>query len=120
MLWQIALFFVAASLHAAVPESSECGPQIKASIELAKQGIERTRSRHRSPTNLLRPAPACAVILFTLTEDGSVVDLEVLIASSIWIERYALDMVSRTRFSEGDRERVALIVEVRAPNEAGD
>ena len=103
-------------LHAMSPPSgmAECEQYAEPLRELMGKAQARALTGEKMRYSPHTPrTPGCAVVTFTLTADGQPTKLKVLAASSEWMRRFALRVVRQSRYSAGEEEEVALIVDYR-------
>jgi hypothetical protein len=107
--------FLSAFLHVMSPSPgmAECEQNVESLRHLTDKGAARTLDIKAPSPTTRRPEPGCAVITFTLTAEGEPTKLEVLVASSEWMRRFALRVVRQSRYSAGEEEDAALILNTR-------
>ncbi len=96
---------------------ADCEQSAQAVRHLSDRAADRLIEVHRPRHSFLPLRPRdlewCAVITFTLTAEGTPTQLRVLAASSEKAGRQALSVVRQSRYSAGQEEAAALVVEFR-------
>lgn len=98
------------------PGTAECERYAQPVRHLADRASDRLLELHNPRYSLPPHRPRdleCAVITFTLTAEGTPTQLRVLAASSERAGRKALSVVRKSRYSAGEEEAAALVVEFR-------
>lgn len=81
--------------------------------DLASRGMARMTDAASMVPSEGSATPGCAVVSFTLSEQGMPSSLTVEAATSVWMERLARRFVLESKYSSGGVDRVVLVVEVR-------